>query len=50
MPENSVEQWTPGCDSKQPFTDERHTAQVGTQLYMSPEQVGFENCTVRYTK
>lgn len=27
-------------------TDERHTARVGTQLYMSPEQVSPDNCEV----
>uniref|UniRef100_A0A1B6DK79 non-specific serine/threonine protein kinase n=1 Tax=Clastoptera arizonana TaxID=38151 RepID=A0A1B6DK79_9HEMI len=37
MLDSSVDQWVPS--NIQPSTDEKHTAQVGTQLYMSPEQV-----------
>jgi hypothetical protein len=27
------------------YADEKHTAHVGTQLYMSPEQVGYHHVT-----
>jgi serine/threonine protein kinase len=42
MAENSVGLRTPICDAVAvQYADEKHTAHVGTQLYMSPEQVGY---------
>jgi serine/threonine protein kinase len=46
MVENSAGQGTPNSDSAVVLcADESHTARVGTQLYMSPEQVGY-HCIV----
>jgi serine/threonine protein kinase len=41
MVENNAGQRTPSPDAaSMQYADEKHTARVGTQLYMSPEQVG----------
>jgi translation initiation factor 2-alpha kinase 3 len=40
--ESNAGQGTPSSDSVGVLcADDRHTARVGTQLYMSPEQVGY---------
>jgi translation initiation factor 2-alpha kinase 3 len=44
MVESTVGLRTPSPDvGGMQYADEKHTAHVGTQLYMSPEQVGYHH-------
>jgi translation initiation factor 2-alpha kinase 3 len=46
MVESNAGQRTPNPDAPcMQNADEKHTAHVGTQLYMSPEQVGYHYVT-----
>lgn len=49
MLENNGEQRTPSPEAGvMQYADEKHTARVGTQLYMSPEQVSYHHHVTGY--
>lgn len=49
MAESPVEMWVSVGEELDGWGDGRHTARVGTQLYMSPEQVSVVSIVIYFT-